>query len=272
MRTSSLQAAALAYSERGWPVLPLVPREKRPLAKRGLLDASADATQINEWWSRWPNANIGLRTGVAFDVLDIDGEVGLASLSEIAGPGYAHPGPVSRTGRGLHWLFLPNNSMNRANFLPKLDWRGTNGYIVAPPSVHPDGHLYEWVQQGELPPVPEWLKPILIEYREPIPYEDKPIRIIKTNPYSKRNPSEMVIIDYARFSNMKADIVATATELGYAPMPRGPRFVITCPYHAGDNEASLTLYPHNNSFFCFGCGAWGDARNLRDGRPGGKRA
>ncbi|HEX9016816.1 MAG TPA: bifunctional DNA primase/polymerase, partial [Chloroflexota bacterium] len=46
MRSSSsgrvILSAALDYAARGWPVLPLVPREKRPLTKRGLLDATTD--------------------------------------------------------------------------------------------------------------------------------------------------------------------------------------------------------------------------------------
>jgi hypothetical protein len=27
---------------------------------------------LRRWWSRWPAANVGLRSGVTFDVCDID--------------------------------------------------------------------------------------------------------------------------------------------------------------------------------------------------------
>lgn len=30
-----------------------------------------------------------------------------------------------------------------------------------------------------------------------------------------------------------------------------------CPFH-GEQDASFTIYPHNNTFYCFGCGAGGD--------------
>jgi len=38
----------------------------------------------------------------------------------------------------------------------------------------------------------------------------------------------------------------------------GGRKVATCMLHTGDNEASFTVYP-NETYYCFGCQAWGDA-------------
>ena len=258
-------------------MLPLVPREKRPLTTRGLLEASVDPEVVRLWWTRWPSANVGLRTGVQFDVLDIDGEVGQASLEAKTRPETAHSGPVSRTGRGEHWLFLPSGTANRAGLLEKLDWRGTNGYIVAPPSVHPDGHCYEWVEghgpDTILPVVPDWLAPYLTEWTDRQAYHDKDIRVMRTNPYSKNVPSRNIVLDPLRLAALRADIVQMARELGYDPVPNGGgRFAIQCPFHEGDHDPSLVLYPADNSFHCFGCGAWGDSLNLRDNRPGGPRA
>lgn len=261
MRTASstqaslLYEAALSYAERGWPVLPLVPRQKRPLSENGLLDASSDFPVVNDWWTRWPNANIGLRTGVQFDVLDVDGEVGRTSLEAKTGPGFRHSGPVSRTGRGEHWLYLPSKTANRAGLLPKVDWRGTNGYIVAPPSIHPDGHLYTWDperdESTDLPAIPEWLAPLLV------PYVDRPPRDevrIRANPYG-------------------VGIVDIAGSLGLRPTySGGGRYSIECPFHEGDRDPSLVLYPDNNTFYCFGCGAWGDLVNLANRRPRYKHA
>ena len=96
-RLSSLGEAALEYAARDWHVLPLVPHKKNPITKNGLLDSNNNEEVIVAWWTAWPNANIGLRTGIQFDVLDIDGDVGRASLAAKAGPGIVHPGPVSRT-------------------------------------------------------------------------------------------------------------------------------------------------------------------------------
>jgi DNA primase len=38
----------------------------------------------------------------------------------------------------------------------------------------------------------------------------------------------------------------------------GGRKVTKCMFHAGDHEASFTIYP-NGTYFCFGCDVWGDA-------------
>ncbi|MGH7487948.1 MAG: bifunctional DNA primase/polymerase, partial [bacterium] len=61
----ALATAALEYAARGWPVLPIRPRAKLPLTEHGLHDATTDPELITQWWERWPDANIGIRTGVA---------------------------------------------------------------------------------------------------------------------------------------------------------------------------------------------------------------
>lgn len=244
--------SAIAYAERGWPVLPLVPRAKTPLVKRGLLDASANRLQIIEWWNRWPFANIGIRTGVAFDVLDIDGDAGQVSYMNLMPEGYIGNGPISRTKNGFHLLFLPMQSANRQGFLPGLDWRGTNGYIVAPPSTHPSGFTYYWQANPDTHPltaVPEWLTPHVLAYKPPVEYD-----LVIPNPHDPLN-----------------NILEAAVAIGLQPVRKGSRYVVGCIFHDGDNEASLTLYP-NQRFFCFGCGAWGSARDLRERRYGGRRA
>ena len=74
---SELGDTALAYAARGWPVFPLKPGQKVPLiAKRdggsGVYDATIDPEQIKAWWTRTPDANIGLACGSYFWVLDVD--------------------------------------------------------------------------------------------------------------------------------------------------------------------------------------------------------
>src|ERR1035438_7339000 len=84
MRLGPMLEAALAYASRGWPVLPCEPRGKRPfglLVSHGLKEATTDPATIEGWWWAEPEANIGLRTGVAFDVLDVDGDEGMAALA-----------------------------------------------------------------------------------------------------------------------------------------------------------------------------------------------
>ena len=34
---------------------------------------------------------------------------------------------------------------------------------------------------------------------------------------------------------------------------RGANYFAKCPFHEGDDTASLCIYPHNNTWYCFGC-------------------
>lgn len=55
--------AALSYARRGIPVFPCEPGGKRPLTYNGFWDATTDIGRVKAWWSRWPDANVGVPTG-----------------------------------------------------------------------------------------------------------------------------------------------------------------------------------------------------------------
>lgn len=52
--------AAVAAALRGWSVSPLSPGSKIPAIKRWEAFATTDLTQLQTWWSRNPNYNIGI--------------------------------------------------------------------------------------------------------------------------------------------------------------------------------------------------------------------
>src|SRR5262249_60033588 len=56
------------------PVFPCNPDDKRPLTVHGFKDASRDETQVRAWFTRFPDAMIGIPTGEISGVwvLDID--------------------------------------------------------------------------------------------------------------------------------------------------------------------------------------------------------
>lgn len=184
----SALAHAKAYAERGWPVFPvhqITPEGrcscgqptcsspgKHPRTETGLKEASTSLEQIEQWWSRWPDANIGIATGslAGIVVLDLDvdknGELSLNRLeaehSELPTTTLAATG-----GGGLHYVFQhPGGSVrNSAGKLGEgLDVRGDGGYIVAPPSTHSSGRQYEWVfspEDQEPAELPSWLLALL---------------------------------------------------------------------------------------------------------------
>lgn len=164
----TLQAAALHYAGRGVSVFPCKPRKKTPLTTHGFKDASAHPDKIAFWWGNWPDANIGLPTGekAGFWVLDIDvdkgGEESLRALEEQYGALPQSLEVITGSG-GRHIYFKWPEDAGIANSAgglgTGLDVRGSGGYAIAPPSVHPCGGRYEWSVDSEnrMQPAPAWL-------------------------------------------------------------------------------------------------------------------
>lgn len=195
----TLKHAALSYAARGWPVLPLYPAHdhtcgcgepdckspgKHPLRTvvyNGLNGASAFHAHVDQWWTRHPDANIGIRTGHASGllVLDIDdkpydGRDGAATwrrLLTVHADGETPETVECLTGSGGRHLYFqcpPGlHIVSRADAVgPGLDVRAEQGYVVAPPSAHVSGRSYEWdafshLEDVPIAPVPDWLLGLL---------------------------------------------------------------------------------------------------------------
>jgi Bifunctional DNA primase/polymerase, N-terminal len=192
-----LLEAALGYAARGIPVYPVhwprptpsraslacsCPRgpacdrpAKHPLVRHGVKEATTDPDRIGRWWHRWPQANVGLATGICFDALDVDGPAGLAALRQLPeAAGLRLPGPqVATGGGGWHHWFTPTGLGNRPpRGLAHIDWRGIGGCVLAPPSRHISGRAYRWLvglNQTPLAEVPAALR-VLLDPNRPITF------------------------------------------------------------------------------------------------------
>ena len=182
-----MQEAALAYAARGWYVIPVHGvREdgactcgrpachtpgKHPIMA-GTFDkyASIDPTIVAQWWSTWPDANIGVVCGERSKlwVLDIDGAHGMMELDTFEENRSGGPLPETarvRTGSGgahFFWSWREETRMKTkigAHF--GVDVKA-NGFVVAPPSRHASGAHYTWETERALVPAPDdlvrWLK------------------------------------------------------------------------------------------------------------------
>jgi hypothetical protein len=167
---SELLAAAIDYLERGWAVLPVAPRGKVPLTRHGLKDATTDRAQVERWWRRAPQANIGIATGPPSGLLvvDLDGREGLGSWARLeARYGVAMTLEASTGGGGVHLIYGYPEGVDLGNSAGRLgegiDTRGRGGYILVAPSVHPSGRRYAWTGSGNTPiaPAPAWLVDLL---------------------------------------------------------------------------------------------------------------
>lgn len=170
---SALGIAAADYAENGFKVFPCKPRSKEPWTEHGCKDASDTEVKIFSWWKKRPNANIGLATGDGIVVIDIDGDAGECTLAELEAAHGPLPETVSvRTGRGRHFFFKTprdfRNSVGKtdAGLGLGIDVRGAGGYVVVPPSIHPNGSDYRWEAGRDLinhepAPLPSWLFALL---------------------------------------------------------------------------------------------------------------
>ncbi len=179
-----MMGAALVYAARGWAVMPLhTPAStglcscrkracdsigKHPRTEKGLRDASTDPDQIRRWWSRWPDANIGVLTGQASGglvVLDVDeGRGGREAVENL--PESIPDTVVALTGGGgMHALFVSTDKVPCSvdKVARGLDIRGEGGYVVAAPSLHKSGRRYVWESSSDPDEVdvarlPAWLQ------------------------------------------------------------------------------------------------------------------
>jgi hypothetical protein len=94
---------------------------------------------IKTWFRDHPTANIGLRSGVGFDVIDLDSKEAVAALDQARADGELITGPVVKIAKGFHFYVLPTGTGNRAGILPGVDFLGHGGYVLGGPSIHPDG-------------------------------------------------------------------------------------------------------------------------------------
>lgn len=145
----TLLDAAVGYARREVAVFPCVPRRKEPLTSHGHLDATTDRAAIARWWRRWPQAGVGIAckpSGIV--VTDVDprngGDDSLADLERLHGP-LPTSWRVLTGGGGLHVILQAPADVALVDgpLVPGIDLKA-NGYIIAPPSLHPSGRRYAW--------------------------------------------------------------------------------------------------------------------------------
>jgi Bifunctional DNA primase/polymerase, N-terminal len=131
------------------------PRLKRKLASQ----ATDNPTQVREWLARYPNANFAVYTGERCIVVDADVRAGkpngLQSLEFLEiDNGERIPFTVTvlsgRNNGSSHLYFRtpPNFTVNsRGKFLPGVDLKAHNQYVVAPGSRHIAGGCYRFSEE-----------------------------------------------------------------------------------------------------------------------------
>jgi hypothetical protein len=181
--------AALDYLARGWSAIPLCAPDhthdqlppwhlqkchspgKVPTCQWETYQTKLPTDKVlRVLFARYPRPNVGVCLGPVSGLvgLDVDGESGADLLEQLIGSDECKT-IAFRTGNGLRLLFkhpdgpaLPNRSIkdNQGHEALKILSQGTQ--TVMPPSIHPSGRAYDWVEEclpDQLQPAecPAWL-------------------------------------------------------------------------------------------------------------------
>jgi len=240
----STYQAAHAYAQQGLRVIPLrhvtgkacscrsgiacPSAGKHPVHDDWTHVASTSGADIEAWWEDYPDANVGIATGIESGiwVLDIDpGKDGIATLRDLVDE--RGPLPTTRiikTGSGgLHYYFTwPEFTVyNSSEWLgPGIDVRGKGGQVVAPPSISAKGS-YELIADRHPTPAPDWLLEAVREHsRQRERGTDKPVLPAEPVDAAFLPPdvaelaSTLVPVDQGRYRHFHA-LVAACRRAGY---------------------------------------------------------
>lgn len=245
-----MRQEALNLAASGWPVFPLVARGKQPAIGaahpqgtverktcrgecgrlgHGLWDASSDPEKVAHMWSGRPFSNIGIALPEHTMVLDTDprngGDVALDLLE--AKYGDLLPTLTAASGRcdgGLHRYYArPAGRITDKLLGDGVDIKAAGGYVVAPPSIHPDSGLeYSWITELPIADPPAWLIELIRVRPAPVKtYEPRPVSL---------NPSRSTSI---------ADKFCASVTWADVLLPHGWRLVGNDP----DADGATWLHP-----------------------------
>lgn len=167
---------ATKYSKAlGWSIVPINPSTKRPPISWERYQSHYPRKHELEKWFKgrtWEQVGVGLITGRISDIIVID-------IDDTSGNLYDYDSPVKvrSGGGGTHlyykWSQQVHNKV-RINGSP-VDLRGDGGLIVLPPTIHPSGNRYKWINDGKLtdlvknlPKLPDFIFALKDEKKAPM--------------------------------------------------------------------------------------------------------
>lgn len=160
---------ARLYCQLGWLPIPMIPHTKRPSQKYIHLNETPqckpgeafDPEHFAFPWQRFPDLGCAILLRPSnLIVLDCDSPAAVQEALSKSPPTWA---VITRQGAHLYYR-NPTGRYVRAihrGTSGKIDVMA-NGYVIAPPSIHPSGHPYTWAAREPfrapipIPDAPEW--------------------------------------------------------------------------------------------------------------------
>lgn len=163
---------AQKYLASNFSIFPIKPKDKSPHARllyetnyvktsdpsigswKPLQTQKPTIEDILHWFLTDSESNIAVATGEVSNltVIDIDNPT-----SNPLSPDSFPPTLTAKTGSGGYHLFYryhPNIPNSASHFAPSIDTKNNGGYVILPPSTHPNGNKYEWIHRTTIQPFP----------------------------------------------------------------------------------------------------------------------
>ena len=133
------------YRERGFSVIPIKPDKKPYIKWAQYQEKKPTEKELAGWFSKWPEAQIGIVTGAVSGVcaVDIDDMAAMPAVEGFLSDSVLYPTATTPRG-GQHIYFKSPGLSSTTGFMPGVDYRDNGGYVIAPPSRNKKG-CYEWM-------------------------------------------------------------------------------------------------------------------------------
>lgn len=157
--TKSLCDWAMWYADQGYAVFPLK-KDLTPATANGYKDATTAKSMIGHWWRKNPNYNIGIATGeisCGLIVIELNND-GWQALKHWQSEHDVITGTsIASDDIGNYQLYYQTDygykSRDNEALGVKID--ANNGFVIAPPSVDPEGNRCKWeIYPDEIEPWP----------------------------------------------------------------------------------------------------------------------
>lgn len=233
-----MMAWAMYYAkDMGLSIIPV--QGKTPLVPWKVYQTRrANEEEIKNWWTKWPEADIGCVTGSITDrlILDIDGAEGIKSISGMVIP----PTKSVRTKRGIQYHFRNVSEVTKttiAGLMPQVDVRGEGGYVKLPPSLFSDGSgRYEWVgDTTEVAECPQWLIDLLTK------------REVKSEVISKSQGWIAEVLNNLTDGSKHQQIVSILGRLRHDNYAKEDAFAFVMPYAREKGVSEQDIWDRINS-------------------------
>lgn len=157
------------YIESRFTLIPCEPKGKKPIESGWQKGKNTTMEDYYRWNRSYPNMNIGMVTGKASNLIaiDIDGEEGMKHLEKISNGDLPKTAKFTTPGGGIRLIYKYPDGIDIKTKVDRLEgehcevcFMSDGKQTLLPPSIHPNGGIYEWINppwEVGIAEMPKWM-------------------------------------------------------------------------------------------------------------------